>query len=259
MNPALLAAIIDAVDLLGVAASGILGGLAARSARLDLVGVLTLGFVSGLGGGMIRDALLQTGTVAALRNPAYLPVAFAGSLVAWFLGFDHRWSNRTLLVIDAIAVGAWSAVGVQKGFFAGLEVIQCLFLGITTAVAGGALRDLLLGRRPSVLGGNTLYATAAFVASLAAYVLTAMGQPLWASVAGIVLGASIAILARRYRWFLPTEPPQFTQVWRLPRRHQSKVAARPARPRTHSGHDLDLAERGHDLDLSERADPASDH
>src|SRR4051794_32083884 len=67
--------VIQVVDLLGVLANAILGGMAARAARLDLVGFAIVATISGLGGGMIRDALLGGGPVVALTNPFYLGTA----------------------------------------------------------------------------------------------------------------------------------------------------------------------------------------
>ena len=67
-----------------------LGGAIARSERLDPVGFVTLAILSGLGGGLIRDTLLQHGTPVALTGPAYIPTALAGALLAFFLRVDGR-------------------------------------------------------------------------------------------------------------------------------------------------------------------------
>ncbi|MBD4567083.1 trimeric intracellular cation channel family protein, partial [Xanthomonas citri pv. citri] len=77
----------DLVDLLGVLTNGILGGVVARQLRMDLVGFVVLAIVSGLGGGMLRDTLLQQGFPVALTNPAYLTSALAGALIAYLLVF----------------------------------------------------------------------------------------------------------------------------------------------------------------------------
>lgn len=192
------------VDLLGVLANAFLGGMAARRARLDLSGFIVVAIVSGLGGGMIRDALLGMGPAAVLRNPWYLTVAVGGVLVAFVVPFRGKWAVRLLVALDAIAVGCWSAIGVQKGLAADLNWMPAILLGITTAVGGGMVRDLLLMRRPAVLGGNTLYATGSFAASVTALVLTVLGMPLIGTAVAIVVSAFIVLGARRYRWTLPT-------------------------------------------------------
>lgn len=83
---------IQVIDLAGVLGNAILGGIAARSARLDLVGFVVLATLSGLGGGIIRDTLLQRGTPLALTDPRYLVLALVGAAVA--VEADHRRQGR---------------------------------------------------------------------------------------------------------------------------------------------------------------------
>ena len=72
-----------ALDLTGVFANALLGGVIARRERLDPIGFVALAVMSGLGGGLIRDTLLQHGTPVALTDPAYLLIAFAGAVVTF--------------------------------------------------------------------------------------------------------------------------------------------------------------------------------
>ena len=82
-----LASVTNVLDLAGVFASALLGGSIARAMNFDLFGFLVVGFVSGLGGGMLRDTLLQNGPPVALVDPLYVPVALAGALIAFFVSF----------------------------------------------------------------------------------------------------------------------------------------------------------------------------
>jgi uncharacterized membrane protein YeiH len=193
------------VDLAGVLGNAILGGIAARSARLDLVGFVVLAILSGLGGGLLRDTLLQRGTPVALSDPTYLVLAVVGATVAFVVPFTGRWSSRVLTLIDALAVGCWSAVGVQKALAAGLGWLPAVLLGVITAVGGGMVRDLFLLRVPAIFGGNTLYATSALLASVEMVVLAGIGLPAVGSAVAILSGAALSLLARRYGWVLPTE------------------------------------------------------
>ena len=196
--------IIRFVDLAGVFANAILGGIAARSARLDVVGFLILAIMSGLGGGMIRDTLLQHGTPVALTDPAYLICAFAGGAVAFFLPLSGTLSRRSLVLLDALAVGCWAAAGAQKTLDAGLWWLPAVMLGVITAVGGGMVRDIMLLKVPMIFGGNTLYATSALVASIEMVVLSLLGFQAVGSAAAILSGALLSLLARRYGWILPT-------------------------------------------------------
>jgi uncharacterized membrane protein YeiH len=199
-----LTEIIRFVDLAGVVANAILGGIAARSARLDIVGFLILAIMSGLGGGMIRDTLLQHGTPVALTDPAYLICAFAGGAVAFFIPLTGTLSRRSLVLLDALAVGCWAAAGAQKTLDAGLWWLPAVMLGVITAVGGGMVRDIMLLKVPTIFGGNTLYATSALVASIEMVVLSLLGYQAIGSAAAILSGALLSLLARRYGWILPT-------------------------------------------------------
>jgi uncharacterized membrane protein YeiH len=125
-----------------VLGNAILGGIAARSARLDLVGFVVLGTLSGLGGGIIRDTLLQRGPPVAPTDPYYLIVAIAGATVAFVVRFTGRWSTAPLTLIDALAVGCWAAAGAQRALAAGLGWLPAVTLGVIAAVGGGMVRDV---------------------------------------------------------------------------------------------------------------------
>lgn len=193
------------VDLAGVLANAILGGIAARSARLDIVGFVILAVMSGLGGGIIRDTLLQQGTPVALTDPAYLAIAIAGAVIAFFVPFRGRWSQRSLILLDALAIGCWAATGAQKSLDADLGWLAAIAMGIVTAVGGGAVRDVMLLRIPRIFGGNTLYATSALVSSVEMVVFSSLGMPTLGSAVALGSGALLSLLARRYGWTLPTE------------------------------------------------------
>ena len=196
--------VIRFVDLAGVLANAILGGVAARTARLDIVGFVVLAIMSGLGGGMIRDTLLQQGSPAALLDPAYLICAILGGVIAFFVTFNGRWTRRVLLLLDALAVGCWSAVGAQKALDAGLGWLPAILLGMITAVGGGMVRDIMLLKVPTIFGGNTLYATSALLASTEMVILSKLGFVAIGTAVAILSGAGLSLLAKRYGWILPT-------------------------------------------------------
>lgn len=209
-------AVFDVVDLTGVLANGILGGVVARHRKLDAVGFVFLAIITALGGGLIRDTLLNLGQPVALTNPLYLMFALVGATVAYFVPMHHRWALRSLTVADALALGCWAATGTAKALGAGLTLLPALLLGLITAVGGGMIRDLLMGRIPAVFGGNTLYATGALVGSAEMAILWHLGLPTWGMAASIVSVGTLTLLARRYRWTLPG-PAVWLEGW-SPRR-----------------------------------------
>lgn len=202
-NDVVLSDLLRALDLTGVFANATLGGVIARRAKLDPVGFAVLAVLSGLGGGLLRDSLLQRGTPVALTDYAYLLTAFGGAALAFLLQIRGRLWNRLWPVIDALALGCWAAAGAQKTLDFGLGWLPAVLLGTITAVGGGAVRDIVLRQVPAILGGNTLYATSAAAASGALVILYENGYRTDGSLAGLVIGAGLCLLARWRGWILP--------------------------------------------------------
>jgi uncharacterized membrane protein YeiH len=196
--------ITTALDLAGVVANALLGGAAARSRRLDLFGYVVIGLVSGLGGGMIRDLLLQHGPPAALVNPVYIPAALAGTGLALILDFSGRGWDHGLVVVDAAAISVWAAAGAHKTLAAGLGWLPAILLGTLTAVGGGAARDLMLQRVPAVFGGNALYASVAVLVASIQVLCTGLGEPVTGTIVGVLCGVLLRLVACRRDWKLPT-------------------------------------------------------
>lgn len=195
--------VVRIADLTGVLFNALLGGLIARTKRFDLVGFVTLAILSGLGGGIIRDTLLQRGAPVALTDYAYLVTAVGGAVVAFVVPINESMWNRFFPYVDSVALGAWAAAGAQKTLELGFGWLPAVMLGTITAVGGGALRDIVLQRIPRVFGGNTLYATSAVIASAAMVVLWHTWKSPWATVTAIVIGATITLLAMWRGWRLP--------------------------------------------------------
>lgn len=197
--------IIRIVDLVGVAVNGLLGGEIARRERLDPIGFAVLGILSALGGGMLRDTLLQRGTPVALTDPWYLVVALVAALVAFVVPFEGRAWNAIYPSLDGLALGTWAAVGTQKALSFGLGWLPALLLGTITAVGGGMIRDIVLARRPAFLGGNTLYATCAIIACGVAILLNGLVTAEVAVLVSAAIGAPLVVIAKARGWKLPGE------------------------------------------------------
>lgn len=193
------------LDLAGVFANALLGGAVARRHGFDPVGFAALAIVSGLGGGLIRDTLLQRGTPVALTNYAYLTTALVGASVAFAVPFEGRLWDRLFPFVDALALGCWASAGAQRTLLLGLGWLPAVLLGTVTAVGGGAVRDIAVGRIPTIFGGNTLYATCAVIASAALVLFQKLGYPQTGLVVSTVVGAVLCLLARWRGWILPEQ------------------------------------------------------
>jgi len=213
------------LDLTGVFANALLGGLIARREKLDPIGFATLAVLSGLGGGLLRDVLLQHGTPIALTDYAYLLTALAGAATSYLTTVEGPVWDRMWPLLDAVALGCWACTGAQKTLAVGLGWLPAVLLGVVTAVGGGAVRDVVLRRIPGILGGNTLYATAAILAAGAQVALARAGTTVGGSLVGLVLGAGVCMLARWRGWILPSADA-WSPARVVPVRYRAKLRRR---------------------------------
>jgi uncharacterized membrane protein YeiH len=195
------------LDLAGTFAFALNGGLIAiRVARLDVVGVLTLGMITALGGGIVRDVFLDSLPPATFSDWRYLAVAAAGSLVAFLFGHHlDPWVNP-ILVLDAAGLSLFAVSGALKTLDLEGGLAQAVILGAVTAVGGGTIRDVLIGRIPVVLHSE-LYAIPALFGALAMVIGIQLGSSeVSGAVGGAVLCFAIRMLGVRFGVDAPTPP-----------------------------------------------------
>jgi len=160
-----------ALDLLGTFAFALNGALTAlRVARLDIVGVVTLGMITALGGGIIRDVLLDVPPVT-FNDWRYLAVAAGGGLIAFVFGRYLDRLNTPITVLDAAGLSLFAVTGAGRALELGLGPVQAVLLGALTGVGGGTLRDIMVRQVPAVLSSG-LYAIPALIGATATVVLT---------------------------------------------------------------------------------------
>jgi uncharacterized membrane protein YeiH len=194
-----------ALDLTGVFAFALNGALTAiRVARLDVVGVLTLGIITALGGGIVRDIFLDSLPPATFSDWRYLAVAASGSLVAFTLGHRlDRWTNP-ITALDAAGLSLFAVAGALKALSFDAGTAQAVILGAVTAVGGGTIRDVMIGRIPVVLR-REIYAIPALVGALALVVAAELGAPeVPAAIGGAMLCFVLRMLGVRFGWEAPT-------------------------------------------------------
>lgn len=194
------------VDVAGVIGNGLLGGAVARAKGFDLIGFLILSVTSALGGGIMRDVMLGGGFPVALTDPWYLGGAVAATLIAYVLTLDGPISRTTLIVVDMLALGCWSATGTAKALAAGLGVVPAMFLGVLTGVGGGMLRDVMVNETPKVFGGHPVYATFGIVAAAEMALMYHLDHYQLGMLMAIVTATVFGVLARWRNWQLPDAP-----------------------------------------------------
>ena len=181
------------LDLAGTFAFALSGALTAlRATRLDVVGVVTLGMVTALGGGTVRDLLLDALPPATFVDGRYLAVAFAGGLAVAYLGPHLQRLATPILVADAAGLALFAVTGASKATALGFGPGQAVVVGAITAVGGGTLRDVMTGRVPTVLRSE-LYAIPALLGATTTVAVGAVGAS--AAVAAVA-GAAPCLLLR---------------------------------------------------------------
>lgn len=196
-----------ALDLTGTFAFALNGALTAiRVAKLDVVGVVTLGMITALGGGVIRDIFIDALPPAAFSDWRYLAVAATGSLVAFAFGRHLDRLTNPILVLDAAGLSLFAVSGALKALDFDAGLAQAVILGAITAVGGGTMRDVLIGRVPVVLHSE-LYAIPALAGALVMVITEQLGvSDVPAAVGAAALCFGIRMLGVRFGLDAPAPP-----------------------------------------------------
>ena len=176
--------ILPILELLGVAVFAASGALVAGRKRLDLLGVVVIAAVTAIGGGTIRDVLLDRHPIFWIADPVHLYVILGAAAVTILYTRRFRPPDRMLLIADAIGLALFTISGAQIAERAGLSGIAVVLMGTLTGSAGGVIRDVLTAEIPMILRRGQIYATAA-IAGAAIY-LALQRAGLDQSVAGLV-------------------------------------------------------------------------
>lgn len=203
------------LDLGGVFFFAMSGALLAARKGFDIVGSYLLAAMTGLGGGVVRDLILGADPPAAFDQPIHLvPPAVATALVYFFFPHVSRF-RQTLLLFDAGGLGLFCVTGAAKALSFGVNPVAAVALGVTTAVGGGLMRDVVAREVPSLFRHDDIYALPAVIGSVVATVMWSLDALMWAT--GL-LAASIAIVLRVLAIW---------RGWRVPLAHSARHQAQP--------------------------------
>lgn len=203
-DPPLLLVILDLSGTFVFAVNGALTAI--RATRLDIVGVVTLGMLTGLGGGTIRDIMLDALPPATFLDWRYLLTAALGGLLAFALSHRLERLNRPIVVLDAIGLSVFAVIGASKAVALDFGIAQAVIVGVITAVGGGTLRDLMIQRVPTVLR-TELYAIPALVAAALTVALIDVGAySLWTALGAAAVCFLIRMVGLHYDVHAPQPP-----------------------------------------------------
>lgn len=191
------------IDLAATFLFGLTGGLAALKRGYDVIGLFVLAFVTALGGSLIRDGLfIQAGPPVVATDSRYvLAVALAGIVAVFFQHHISRF-NRVIAWLDALGLGAYAVIGVQKSLLAGLSVAAAILVGLINASGGGLLRDVLVRDEPLLFKPGQYYSLAALAGCVLFVVLTMRVHMVATDAAYLTIGCTFLfrVLTIQFNW-----------------------------------------------------------
>jgi uncharacterized membrane protein YeiH len=190
------------LDYAGIAVFAATGALAASRKELDIIGFVFLACITGLGGGTIRDLILDV-PVFWLVNQDFILVCAAVAIGVYFSAHLIESRYKALLWLDAVGLAAYCVFGAYKGLVVTGSATVAIVTGVMRATFGGVVRDITAGE-PSVLLRPEIYVSAALVGAASFTVLGIAGAELPLA-AGVAFLAALAVRggALRYGWAFP--------------------------------------------------------
>ena len=188
--------------MLGTAAFAVTGALAASRKNMDIFGFCVLALMPAVGGGTIRDIVIGNTPVFWIDDSRYVTVAIIAALVVFFTSYKPGSRRRLLIWMDAMGLALFAAIGTQISLGYETGALVAVILGVTTAVTGGMIRDVICNEIPLVLS-REIYATAAFVSAISYVIADNFVTPQISLTIAVVAGFSIRALAIVYNWTLP--------------------------------------------------------
>jgi uncharacterized membrane protein YeiH len=191
------------LDLIGVAVFAVSGVLAAARSGLDLLGGFALAALTAIGGGTLRDVLLNRHPIFWIRDTRYLLVILvAAALTMGYITFFPP-PGYGLLIADALGLALFAISGAQIAEAAGLSPLIVVLMGAMTGTAGGMLRDVMSARVPMIFQQD-LYATAAIAGIVVYLILQKLGLPrTFAISVGVMVILGMRVLAVVWGVHLP--------------------------------------------------------
>ncbi|WP_374959512.1 trimeric intracellular cation channel family protein [Gilvibacter sp.] len=198
------------VDLLGTVAFAISGVLTAMKKGLDPFGIFIIAFVTSVGGGTVRD-LLMDAPVFWMYDLMYIYTIAGAAVFAIIFRSRLSYLRRSLFLFDTIGIALYTLVGIQKGIAADFHPIICIILGTLSASFGGVIRDILCNEIP-IIFRKEIYATACIAGGVVFFASEYGNFPAWLQfslAAGVII--TVRLIAVVFKLTLPSFYPQGKQ------------------------------------------------
>lgn len=198
------------LELIGTVAFAASGAIIAIRKKMDVFGVAVLALTTAVGGGIIRDLILDITPPAIFLDPAYALTAAAVSLIVfirpvrYYLTGNHTVYQRTMLVMDSLGLGIFTAVGtnIARSVHPEAGAFLAVFVGTLTGVGGGVMRDVMAGDTPYIFVKH-VYACASIAGAIVCVWTGNILGEAWSMMAGAGTVVLIRILSATFKWNLP--------------------------------------------------------
>ncbi|KAB2814536.1 trimeric intracellular cation channel family protein [Phaeocystidibacter luteus] len=191
------------LELIGTYFFAISGALAVADVENDLFGASFTGFLTAIGGGTLRDLILDSHPLVWIGDPYVLYSVFAGVLTAIIF---FKWViklKKTLFLFDTMGISLFTVLGVEKALYFGAPDEVAVIMGIFSAVMGGVIRDTLSNVTPVILR-KEIYASACMIGAISYLILNKFHVERELNlIISASLIASVRVLAVRYKVYLP--------------------------------------------------------
>jgi len=191
------------IDLAATFLFGLTGALAALKRGYDWIGLLALAFATGVGGGLLRDGIfISQGPPMVTKDSRYVLVIVAAAWAGFLLREYVTRFNKVIAWLDALGLGAYAVVGIQKALGADLSVAGAILVGVVNAVGGGLLRDVLVREEPLFFKPGQFYVLAVLLGCLLFVALALQLRMEVMPAALITIGATflLRVLAIHFNW-----------------------------------------------------------
>ena len=162
--------VIYVLDILGTFAFAISGALVALDKKFDIFGVIIIAFVTAVGGGMLRDVLINAHPINWIGDLNYLYIIFFAVHFTFLFKSKIAHLSKTMFLFDTIGISVFTLLGLQKGLSYDLHPIISIIMGMISAVFGGVLRDVLTAKIPLIFE-KEIYASACLAGGITYLIL----------------------------------------------------------------------------------------
>lgn len=198
------------LEMIGTVAFAFSGAIVGIQKKMDIFGVAILAMTTAVGGGIIRDIILNITPPAAFREPVFTMMGIVTGIIVFCYAKYHFQVQKQevfeilLRIMDAVGLGLFTVIGVETAYnnVAETNVYLAVFVGVITGVGGGILRDVLAGDMPYIFTKH-FYACASLIGALVCSLCWSYLDPLLSMLLGALSIFILRNMAAHYRWSLP--------------------------------------------------------